>query len=392
LSTSLPEEQAISLEDFEGSFGKYEPTSYGLLRIKGIDGLEREPSVPKPAVLTPGDPFLNIYPIDPDLPVEVWFYIPLYTLEDEDDLRVEEIGCDCLGETPEWLDQELSNDGWNGIFGFDSWQRVSSAWSYLTEWALGEGIAPDQPFCIRLYPPRYVRCGGYDCEEWDVEWDWEVVKVAPWSQKRAADAWLKLLTLKPQMFVNQFPPYPEAPVHLWLQLDWDSSELGIFEVEEIKGPQIGERPEWLNPEDVDWGDVLGFNHPHKSYNRYGMDESDALWALHHGIAPRQPFCILLWPPFVDEELYGSDNEEAELSWKWELLEVSRISKHNTLKEWANFLRECREDAEVYHTKIERGWVFHELLEEAPCLPFNELLAQGITDEELILPIVSGSGV
>lgn len=55
-------------------------------------------------------------------------------------------------------------------------------------WALEQGIAPGQRFWICVREPTWVE-GSYEYpDEYDIEWDAEVVYREPWSDKRAATA------------------------------------------------------------------------------------------------------------------------------------------------------------------------------------------------------------
>jgi len=80
---------------------------------------------------------------------------------------------------PEWYDHEMENSGWEGILGSEHREP---------NWAIEEGIAPEQPFLLRIATPEYYRC-SYEYDEWDVNWDWEIFYVTQLDPQEAANRW-----------------------------------------------------------------------------------------------------------------------------------------------------------------------------------------------------------
>lgn len=57
-----------------------------------------------------------------------------------------------------------------------------------------EGIAPDQPFQVRVFNQRTYKTGNpSDGYEHDADWDVEVVAIEPWSPARVAESWESML-------------------------------------------------------------------------------------------------------------------------------------------------------------------------------------------------------
>lgn len=96
---------------------------------------------------------------------------------------------------PGWLHDEINDSGWDIILSPQHRTTESGlGWVFATtwtEWALREGIAPGQPFRIRVWPPEYSQ--DY-WGEWDCEWYWEHVDKMPYDNEdtlAAWEAWLK---------------------------------------------------------------------------------------------------------------------------------------------------------------------------------------------------------
>jgi hypothetical protein len=110
-----------------------------------------------------------------------------FTLEFAGDgLEVEEAAVDEIGgPMHEHLEFEVENTGWVDMMNLP-WQS-----KVLPSWALQEGIAPGQPFLFRFGKPHVFSCGSYYEPEYDVEYDTEIVRVEPWSDTQAVQAWDK---------------------------------------------------------------------------------------------------------------------------------------------------------------------------------------------------------
>jgi len=136
-------------------------------------------------------------PLLTDVYVEDDCYV-WWTLEHEDhDLQLQDACEGSIGLEPDWVIHEdggyleildtapehvsVTHDGYT----------FSSNW---IDWAIQNGIAPGQPFCIRFGKPNYYQCGGYEYpSEWDVEYDWEIMYVEPWEPERVRKAWEEVL-------------------------------------------------------------------------------------------------------------------------------------------------------------------------------------------------------
>lgn len=86
---------------------------------------------------------------------------------------------------PEWLRYELAENSLDfilGIEGIDEEDRM--------KWLLQEGIAPGQPFLLEVIQPTYSYGYYGDC---DVEYDYDIVKVQPWTPEAVARAFERVL-------------------------------------------------------------------------------------------------------------------------------------------------------------------------------------------------------
>lgn len=118
-------------------------------------------------------------------------YIWLRVVRDGVDLTVESCAALSQGTQPEWFDSELSNSGWPDIISPDhkwSAMETSDFTGTWNDWALQEGLCPGQAFLVEFKHPRWYK-SGYEYEEWDVEYFWEIVDREPRSPKQAARAW-----------------------------------------------------------------------------------------------------------------------------------------------------------------------------------------------------------
>ena len=102
------------------------------------------------------------------------------------DLVVEELPkTEEIGVKPDWIEFELGEVGWDGLLS-PEWHEGTS---WMT-WALEQGLCPYQPFLVWVGKPHYYRCGGYEYpEEWDVEYDWEVIAHEHRNAKQAVRVW-----------------------------------------------------------------------------------------------------------------------------------------------------------------------------------------------------------
>jgi hypothetical protein len=96
---------------------------------------------------------------------------------------VDEVGEDEVGVRPEWLQYELENLGWKDILDVYS--------DRMLRWGLEMGVAPGQPFLLEVPHPHYSKdynyeYGGY---EYDVNFEWEVLRTRPMPPKQVAALW-----------------------------------------------------------------------------------------------------------------------------------------------------------------------------------------------------------
>lgn len=101
------------------------------------------------------------------------------------DLSPESCSLDSRGRIPKW--SESGDMDLEEILGVE-W-HLGERW---LRWALEQGVAPGQPFLVRIAEPRYYRC-SYEYDEWDCEWDAEVVRVMPRRPDQSLRAWTRAL-------------------------------------------------------------------------------------------------------------------------------------------------------------------------------------------------------
>jgi hypothetical protein len=78
---------------------------------------------------------------------------------------------------PEWLDYEMSNEGMAGIMEYCldyHWQDDMPTW---VRFGMEHGIAPFQPFLLKLPMPHYSGPDYYG--EYDVEYDYDIMHIVP---------------------------------------------------------------------------------------------------------------------------------------------------------------------------------------------------------------------
>lgn len=160
-------------------------------------------------------PFVDV--MTPKGPAYVWLQLVL-----EEDLVVERCGTEVWGEDPpepepepgdpaeltpfwdflkfgapskdhEWLQEEISQCGWESLLDCSDYNRRTEAGSdfEVIQWALELGIAPEQPFLVRVDIPYSYR-SSYEYDEWDTDYNYEILHVLPISPKEAAKRWKKV--------------------------------------------------------------------------------------------------------------------------------------------------------------------------------------------------------
>ena len=175
-------------------FGKERPENVALLRCPECDYPlhESEDAFRAIAFALQDDGPTNVYST-------VGCYVWLQLVRDGIDLAIEPyLGADDFGAVPEWFDYEIGQSGWDGVISpeFVSWRADDAPSDFAgtwNNWALEHGVCPGQPFLVELKPPHYSKC-GWEYEEWDVEYYWDIVRRAPRSAKQSARAWAQWQT------------------------------------------------------------------------------------------------------------------------------------------------------------------------------------------------------
>lgn len=137
--------------------------------------------------------FVDVYTEDR---VFMWLQLEPF----REDLEPIEIADQTIGDRPKWLDEELSNDGWNSIIQHE-WCSVESGEGWIFSeswfrWMLHHGLVPFQPFLVSIEKPEYhawQTMDGWDC---DVDYDHELVAIHQISSAekiRALDEYMKEL-------------------------------------------------------------------------------------------------------------------------------------------------------------------------------------------------------
>lgn len=94
----------------------------------------------------------------------VWYQL----VQEEGDLCLEEWSQDFIGEVPYWWEQDIVESGMEHLL--DIRWNLDDLYAKVLDWALREGLMPEQPFLIVVTQPRWYQSGGY---EYPNEWDWE---------------------------------------------------------------------------------------------------------------------------------------------------------------------------------------------------------------------------
>lgn len=56
------------------------------------------------------------------------------------------------------------------------------------------GVAPGQAFLLRIDQPRRVSVSWEYPSEYDIEWDWDLVRVCPWTSDMVRQNWDEVLS------------------------------------------------------------------------------------------------------------------------------------------------------------------------------------------------------
>lgn len=131
------------------------------------------------------------------------------------DLDIERYGGAHIGEPQTWFEEyEDTSNFWYSMTGsrYDGTRGLS--------FALKEGIAPGTPFLMQFGPPRWYRC-SYEYDEYDVEYDFEIVRVMPRPSALAGKSFERAFERKRR--------YEEARARYQAKLDaWQRKNLGAM--------------------------------------------------------------------------------------------------------------------------------------------------------------------
>lgn len=173
----------------------------------------------------------------------------------------------------EWLQEEVSNVGWPSLLdATDYHRRTWYGYEFeIIQWALEHGIAPDQPFLVRIDPPHSYRV-SYEYDEWDTEHHSEVVTVTPLDPAEGARRWQDIL-------------------------DTMGAERLLAEVKQDATESLYNRPHPVIEEAVA---AYRADHPEKpvcaTCGGTGTYEDDATGALGYLVKKRCPDCTMRFPP------------------------------------------------------------------------------------------------
>jgi hypothetical protein len=79
-----------------------------------------------------------------------------------------------------WVEHLSQDIGWDEVIARD--QRD------LAMFLIENGIAPEQPFLVRIHNYQSWQ-SGYETPEWDEDWEADVMQVMRWSPERVIAAW-----------------------------------------------------------------------------------------------------------------------------------------------------------------------------------------------------------
>jgi hypothetical protein len=156
----------------------------------------------------------------------IWY---LFT-EEGSDLELEECADEEQGEKPEWLTYEIEYSG-HDIYDFGGSTETHVTFGpegigRTATWALENGIAPYQPFRIRIEPPRYYNCSWEYPQEMDVEHTWwvdRVMRISDFDASRRWEHWLADRKMHFEMTDDHSRWKNNILAHTveWMHLDWN---------------------------------------------------------------------------------------------------------------------------------------------------------------------------
>jgi hypothetical protein len=157
----------------------------------------------------------------------IWY---LFT-EEGSDFNLEECANSEDGDKPEWLTYEVEYSGAD-IFDFGGCTETPVGFGdegigRTATWALENGIAPYQPFRLRIQPPSYYSCSWEYPSEVDRDMDWWVDRITPISDfdaSRRWEHWLSERKLHFEMTADRSKWVNHILDHSveWMSLSWNS--------------------------------------------------------------------------------------------------------------------------------------------------------------------------
>lgn len=96
---------------------------------------------------------------------------------------------------PEWLYWEEHEEGIVGAIYNSLEYDVHDDMPTWARWGLENGVAPFQPFLLRFPMPHYMKhyIWEYGCYEYDVEYDWDIMRALPWPKEKVLFQWERYL-------------------------------------------------------------------------------------------------------------------------------------------------------------------------------------------------------
>lgn len=96
---------------------------------------------------------------------------------------------------PDWYAYDIRETGLGDVIDpgrMQNWGDQFDAWAF---WALENGLAPLQPFLLRIPMPRYTRSYLYEygCYEYDAEYSHDVIDRIPMKDSQALKQWERYL-------------------------------------------------------------------------------------------------------------------------------------------------------------------------------------------------------
>ena len=132
--------------------------------------------------------------------------------------------------------------------------------------------------------------------------------------------------------------YTPTECHAWLRAARDHDDMRLV-VEECGTHQVGEAPEWLEYElsEAGWDTILETN----SWSNGDQDN----WFLRNGVAPLQPFQIVVTPPRYYRCGGWEYPDETDVEYYYEIIGRARMTPKQAARAWEQWTR-AKSRAEV----------------------------------------------